>query len=105
MSEPKEYALTLIEADGIKWFKRAVKERRLYFTKADKGGCMMILDTKDVDTLMNETLQDTHKFRKRDDDPRNEIKTTIKTALCAYVDEDLISMEDLFSITSIAAKG
>ena len=55
--------LTLLEAKGQRWCKKAVKERRLYITKVDKGGCIIILNACDVDNLMRETLSDDSKFK------------------------------------------
>ena len=65
----------------------------------------MILNTKDVDDLMNKTLQAEDKFKKLKDDPRSQIKQMIKNTMCKYANEDLISKEDLFSITGVTAKG
>ena len=42
----------------------------------------MILNAKEVDDLMKASLQDTEKFKQLHEDPRDQIKQTIKV-LCA----------------------
>ena len=104
MPKRRSSNLTLLEAEGMRWCKKAVKERRLYFTKVDKGGCIMILNTNVVDDLMNAELRDIMKFKQLEDDPRDLIKKKIKSTLSTYAEENLISKEDLFLITGLTAK-
>ena len=54
---------------------------------------------------MKNTLQDEGKFKQLEEDPRSRIKQLIKGTMCKYADEDLISKDELFSITGITAKG
>ena len=96
--------LTLLEAEGMRWCKKAVKERRLYFTKVDKGGCIIILNTNVVDELMNADLDNAKKFKQLTEDPRERIKKKIKDTMSKYAKEDLISKDELFSITGLTTK-
>ena len=74
----KKQNLTLLEARGQKWCKKAIKDKRLYITKADKGGGILILDANKVDQIMTTTLNETEKFEKLLKDPRDETKKMIK---------------------------
>ena len=103
---PKKHKrnLTLLEAKGQKWCRKMISERRLYITRVDKGGCIIILDASTVDELMQDALNDINSFVKLDDDPRGGIKKKIKAAVCSYADKDLLSPEDVFAITGITKK-
>ena len=54
--------LTFIERCGLKMCQKAVRDRKLYFTKADKGGAMLILDADVVDGIILSMLGDEEKF-------------------------------------------
>ena len=97
--------LTLLEAKGQKWCKKMVKKRKLYITKVDKGGCIIILNASDVDSLMKETLNDSLKFEKIEKDPREIIKKNIKQVLCSYEKKNMLTHDDIFDITGITKKG
>ena len=69
--------LTLLEAEGQRWCKKVVKERKLYITKVDKGGCIIILNASDVDSLIRDTLYDSSKYEKLKKDPCDAIRKHI----------------------------
>ena len=92
-------------ARGMRWCKRAVKEKRLYITKVDKGGCILILQAEKVDEIMLSTLQDTNQFDKEEKDPRDKIKKLIKRTIKSYHEKNLLSQDDMFAITGVTAKG
>ena len=97
--------LTLLEAKGQRWCKKAVQDRRLYITKVDKGGCLLILNADDVDKIMHDTLNDSKKFEKLDSDPRDGIKKDIKDAMSDYAKKNLLSRDDLFDVTGLTKRG
>ena len=76
--------LTLLEAKGQRWCKKVVRERKLYITKVDKGGCIIILNACDVDNLMRKTLNEESSFEKLKEDPCATIKKHIKTVVCNF---------------------
>ena len=97
--------LTLLEAKGHRWCKKVVRERKLYITKVDKGGCIIILDASDVDNLMRESLSDESSFEKINKDPCDVIKKNIKKILLKYEKKNLLTQDDIFDITGITKKG
>ena len=60
--------LTLLEAKGQKWCRKMVRERKIYITRVDKGGCIIILNASDVDVIMRKTLNSDN-FQKIEKDP------------------------------------
>lgn len=70
--------LTPIEKQGLKWCQRAIKDRRLYFTKADKGGSILILNGETVNDIILSNMHDEDKFIKLKADPRDSIKKMLK---------------------------
>ena len=76
-----------------------MKERKLYITKVDKGGCILILNANDVEILIQETLNDKERFAELRKDPRDLIKKIIKRAVCRYQKKNLLSQDDVFHIT------
>ena len=105
LPKKKRSNLTVLEADGMKWCKKAMSERRLYFSRVDKGGCILILNADDVHKIMLDTLDRDEKFEKLENDPRNEVKKKIKNAIKGYTERNLLSSDDLFAITGETAKG
>ena len=97
--------LTLLEAKGQKWCKRMISQRKLYITRVDKGGCIIILDANEVHNIMMDTLENRKKYEKLKKDPRDEIKKKIKKEICEYASRDLLSPEDVFAITGITRRG
>ena len=61
--------LTLLEAKGQRWCKKVVRERKLYITKVDKGGCIIILNASDVDDIIRKTLNEGKDYEQISDDP------------------------------------
>ena len=86
LPKKKRSNLTVLEADGMKWCKKAMSERRLYFSRVDKGGCILILNADDVHKIMLDTLDSDEKFEKLENDPRNEVKKKIKNAIKGYTE-------------------
>ena len=97
--------LTHREVAGMKWCKKVVKERRLYITKADKGGAILILDAEIVQKIVLETLQNEDKYTKLNKDPRDNIKKELKKMVNKYNGEGLLANEVKFAITGQTEKG
>ena len=97
--------LRLIEKQGLKWCHEAIRGRRLYFTKADKGGSILILNGQNVNDIILSNLNDDGKFIKLSSDPRDEIKRTLKEMTSNYENEGLMSREDCFLISGQTEKG
>ena len=97
--------LTLLEAKGQKWCKRAVKQRRLYITKADKGGGILILDAEEVEKIMIETLSNKKNFKKLTKDPRAKIKKEIKKMVSGFGERKLLLPDEVFAISGLTKNG
>ena len=82
-----------------------VKERKLYVTKVDKGGCILILNADVVDGIMLDTLNEMKNFEKLAEDPRDNIRKLIKSAMSDYVIRGLLNDNDLFDVTGITNRG
>ena len=94
--------LTILEAKGQKWCKKAIKDKRLlYITKVDKGGCILILSADKVDKIMRETLNDLGKYEQLVKDPRKKIKTAIKNMVSDYAKKNLLTQEEVFAISGL----
>ena len=104
LSDKKWSNLSYIERCGLKMCQKAVRDRKLYFTKADKGGAMLILDAAVVDGIILSVLNDEEKFRKLPSDPRIDIRSTIKKRV-SHFEEGLLSRRDGFLITGLTEKG
>ena len=105
MPKKKLKNLTLLEAKGMRWCRKAVRERRIYITKVDKGGCILILQADTVDQIMQETLNDTSQFEELEKDPREDIKKIIKNSVTHYLQSDLLTQAEAFAICGITSKG
>ena len=96
---------SLLEAKGQKWCRKMTSERKLYITRVDKGGCIIILDAERVHELMQSSLDDVEKFLKLEKDPREQIKKKIKSTVCSYAADGLLSSDDVFAITGVTKRG
>ena len=103
--EKKKQNLTMLEAKGQRWCKEAVKNKRLYITKADKGGGILILDAEEVDTIMKNTLEEKDIFKKLPDDPRDDTKKSIKKMVKDFQEKNLLTAEEVFAISGQTKKG
>ena len=97
--------LTLLEAKGQRWCKKAIKERRLYITKVDKGGCILILDADEVAKIMEKTLNEEKNFKKLENDPRADIKKEIKNLVNNFGEKNLLLPDEVFAISGQTKKG
>ena len=96
--------LTKLENDGLKWCQKMTRTRKLYITKVDKGGSILILDAERVNKIILEKLEDQTKYRKMNGDPREEIKKEIKDMIKKYMEQKLITQEERFMITGNTKK-
>ena len=103
--DQRQKNLTILEAKGQKWCKAAIKERRLYITKVDKGGCILILNAAEVDKIMRETLNDKEKFQELKKDPRADITKKIKELVSSFEDRHLLTSEEVFAISGLTKNG
>ena len=97
--------LTILEAKGQKWCKKAISDKRLYITKVDKGGCILILNAVEVDRIMRETLNDSERFEELAKDPRNTLKIDIKNMTSGFQKRNLLSPEEVFAISGQTKRG
>ena len=63
--------LTLKESDGLRWCRKMTRDRKMYITQADKGGCILIMDADNVHEIIVECLQDKTKYEKINTNPRD----------------------------------
>ena len=71
-------SLTPIEKQCLKLCQRAIKDRRLNFTKADKGGSILIPNGQTENDIILSIIHDEGKFIKLKAGPRDEIKRDLK---------------------------
>ena len=105
LSEKRWDNLTYLERKGLLWCRKAIRERRLYITKADKGGAMLILDAELVNDIILSKLNDEKNFVKLTSDPRSRIKSDIKHLTLKFEEKGLISRNDCFLISGQTEKG
>ena len=105
LSDEKWKNLSFVERRGLKLCQKAVKDRKLYFTKADKGGAMLVFDASVVDDIILSSLKDKERFSEIGSDPRGRIKSEIKQRIIQYENDNLLSRNDCFLITGATDKG
>ena len=105
LSNRKWCNLTHVERCGLKMCQKAVRDRKLYFTKADKGGAMLIFDADIVDGLIRSILNEEKTFTKLRSDPRARIKSEIKQSVAQFEQDGLLSRNDCFLISGLTEKG
>ena len=105
LSEKRWGNLNYLERQGLLWCRKAIKERRLYITRADKGGAMLILDADVVNDIILSRLNDEKNFVKLKSDPRSNIKSEIKHLTSNFERNNLISRNDCFLISGKTEKG
>ena len=105
MPSKQQKNMTHLEAAGQRWCQNAVKKRKIYITKVDKGGCILILCAEKVHEIMIETLNEEEMFQELKEDPRDYIKKLIKDTICEYGESGLLSPRDVFSICGVTEKG
>lgn len=96
--------LTHLEVEGMRWCQKMVKERRLYFTRVDKGGAIIILDTAMVDGDIRATLEDQNKYKAISKDPRERIKKDIVGMVDDLVSKSILSLQDRLYLTGKTEK-
>ena len=97
--------LTMAEVKGMQWCRNMVKEHKIYITKVDKGGCILILNADNVKDIVLETLNDGDKFTRLPCDPREEIKQDLKGMIKDFYSSGLLSQDVRFAITGQTEKG
>ena len=56
--------LTPLEGQGKKWMLKKIKEKKLFVSRADKGGATLVLNYEDVQNTIRKELNDSKKFTK-----------------------------------------
>ena len=97
--------LTQLEAEGMRWCQKMVRERSLYFTRVDKGGAIIILDTETVEGDIRESLENPVKYTTLEGDPRVRIKTEIGVMVDELVEESVLTTKDRLYLTGKTEKG
>ena len=82
-----------------------IREQVIYFTKVDKGGAIIILDSKTVDTDIRSILDDPQKYEKMDKDPRERIRGEIIGMVDCFVEDSVITVQDRLYLTGKTEKG
>ena len=97
--------LTHLEVEGLRWCKKMVKDKKLYFSKVDKGGVIVILDAHVVDRDIRDTLGNTAKYTKLEGDPRSRIKSEINDMIEKLVADGVLTLKDRLFLTGRTEKG
>ena len=82
--------LTHRESKGLKWCLKNTKDRKVYITRADKGGAILIIDSSEVDKVILENLTDPSKFTVLVEDPRAKIRKSLIELLQKAVEDNVI---------------
>ena len=96
--------LTHREVKGLQWCRNMVAQKKIYITKVDKGGSILILNASTVEQTMLETLENPDKFEKLDADPRPQIRLEIIEMIEKYVENSVLSVQDRLYITGVTER-
>ena len=96
--------LTHRERKGFAWCKKMVRERKIYISRADKGGSIYLFDTNTVDDIISETLENPAKFEELQQDPRKNIRQDLNTLLEEKVKDNTILTQEHLLITGRTEK-
>ena len=96
--------LTHLQMEGKIWCEEMVKNEKLYFTKVDKGGSIIILDCVAVDRDKRKCLENSSKYEKLKKDPRPEIKEEIGRKVDEMVKQEVITPKDRMYVTGKTVK-
>ena len=83
------------------WCRKNVGNRKVYITKVDKGGSIIILDSSTVEEA---TMNDTSKYEALPKDPRKDIRSDIMKLIDNYVESSLLTPEDRWYLTGRTLK-
>ena len=95
-------------ARGRKWIKDSIKSEKIFVTRADKGGAIIILDYKAVIDSMEKELGDPNKFKVISNDPekhRVSVTKEVRVEVNKFYQNGSISVKDRELITGLNAKG
>ena len=91
---------------GKAWIMKALKEEKIFISKADKGGAILILDYNKVIQKMEEELSNTEKFKLLENteaDQLLEVKKSVTDMALQLEDNGLLSAKDRELITGLNA--
>ena len=69
----------------------------MYILRVDKGGSIIILNCKDVETNMESNLNDPSKYNQLPNDPRNAIRSNIVQTLTQLISDGVFTTNELHS--------
>ena len=93
---------------GRKWIRENIKTEKVFVTRADKGGAIIILDYKTVIDVMEKELGDPNTFKVvSGDHDKHRISVTkdVREEVKKFCKNGCISVKDRELITGINAKG
>ena len=91
--------------EGLKWCRKMMIDRILYFTKVDKGGSIMVLDVETVESDILKTLKNTQKYELIQEDPRSRIRSEINEMINDMTSNSIFSVTDRLYLTGQTEKG
>lgn len=97
--------LTHLEAAGMRWCRKMMRDRVLYFSRVDKGGSIIVLDAETVDKDIRANLENPAKYEKLTEDPRPRIRTKVLNMVQSLVESSILSLQDRLYITGKTEKG
>ena len=71
-STPKSN-LTILEIQGKQWLTENIKEKKIFVSKADKGGATLVMNYHDVQTAIKNELSNEEKFIKLESNAEEEL--------------------------------
>ena len=100
--------LTPAEQRGKAWITKEVKEQRLFVTKADKGGAILILNFEDAFQAVKKEMEDERKFEVLNVTPEVHMENTQKNIVSIVKECEkggIITEKDRLLITGITNNG
>ena len=97
--------LTTAEIRGQNWCKSMVRLGKLIFTKADKGGSVLVMNPKDVDTAISSELSKSDCYNKLATDPNDQILQQQRSMIEGLISGGSFNSKILETITGYTERG
>ena len=97
--------LTTAETRGQNWCKSMVRLGKLVFTKADKGGSVLVMNPEDVDTAIKSELNKQDSYTKLATDPNDQILQQQRSMIENLISGGSFNSEILENITGHTERG
>ena len=97
--------LTTVEIRGQNWCRSMVRLGKLIFTKADKGGSVLVMNPRDVDTAISSELSKSDSYNKLATDPNDQILQQQRSMIEGLISGGSYNSKILETITGYTERG